>query len=89
MIRGRNRILGPDHEDTLLSKHNCAIILDKLQRFGEAKKMEEEVLRGRVQVLGPSHRDTLQSKFNYGITLKNLQQYDEAKKQLRTVVILS
>lgn len=44
VIQGRERILGPNHKDTLDSKHSYAVTLQKLNRFKESESLFLEVI---------------------------------------------
>jgi tetratricopeptide (TPR) repeat protein/tRNA A-37 threonylcarbamoyl transferase component Bud32 len=56
--------LGPDHPDTLRSRHNLAIAYDDAGQAAEAIALHESTLRLREEKLGPDHPDTLASRHN-------------------------
>ncbi|WP_189428446.1 tetratricopeptide repeat protein, partial [Streptomyces thermoviolaceus] len=58
------RILGPDHPDTLTSRHNLAIALYAMGRHQEAADLHQRNLTDRERILGPDHPDTLTSRNN-------------------------
>jgi len=58
------RVLGPDHPDTLASRHNLANAYRPAGRVAEAIGLYEQVLADRERVLGPDHPSTLASRHN-------------------------
>jgi tetratricopeptide (TPR) repeat protein len=53
------RVLGPDHPETLHAAHSLAAAYRAAGRVAEAIPLIEQTLVGRVRVLGPDHPDTL------------------------------
>jgi serine/threonine protein kinase len=53
--------LGPDHPETLRSRHNLARSYHDLGRYTDALELHEETLAVQKARLGPDHPDTLQS----------------------------
>ena len=60
----RERVLGPNHPDTLISRINLANAYRQAGRTGEAITLLEQALAARERVLGPDHLDTLKSRNN-------------------------
>jgi len=58
------RLLGPDHPDTLASRHNLAGAYESAGRLREAIAVYERNLADCERLLGPGHRDTLASRHN-------------------------
>ena len=58
------RILGPDHPDTLGSRNNLAAAYQAAGRVGAAIPLFEQVLAARERLLGPDHPDTLGARNN-------------------------
>ena len=58
------RVLGPDHPDTLASRNNLANAYVAAGRAGEAIPLFEQTLADCERVLGPDHPDTLTSRNN-------------------------
>ncbi|MGW3692305.1 tetratricopeptide repeat protein, partial [Streptomyces sp. NPDC005149] len=56
------RVLGPDHPDTLLSRHNLAGAYESAGDLGRAIPLYERTLADSERVLGPDHPDTLLSR---------------------------
>ena len=58
------RVLGPDHPDTLTSRNNLAYAYESAGDLGKAIPLYEQTLADRERVLGPDHPDTLTSRNN-------------------------
>ena len=65
----RQRGLGEDHPDTLISKNNLAGVLRQQGRLDEAEFLEECIVEARERLLGPEHLDTLAARANLAATL--------------------
>ena len=63
-LAARERVLGPDHPNTLHSRNNLAIAYQDAGRLDEAISLHEQTLAARERVLGPDHPDTLTSRNN-------------------------
>ena len=61
------RVLGPDHPDTLTSRDNLANAYQDAGRTGEAITLHEQTLTDRERVLGPDHPNTLTSRGNLAL----------------------
>jgi tetratricopeptide (TPR) repeat protein len=79
-LRGRRRVLGPAHPDTLISMNNLAATLQSQNRNAEAQKLYEEVIDIRERTLGRDHPSTLLSIKNLAVILMNQGQLAEARK---------
>jgi hypothetical protein len=64
LLADQERVLGPDHPDTLASRNNLANAYRDAGRTGEAISLHEQALAARECVLGPDHPDTLLSRSN-------------------------
>ena len=62
LVADQERVLGPDHPDTLSSRNNLADAYRIAGRTGEAISLHEQTLAARERVLGPDHPDTLTSR---------------------------
>ena len=62
LVAASERVLGPDHPDTLASRNNLAIAYQAAGRLDEAISLHEQTLAARERVLGPDHPDTLNSR---------------------------
>ncbi len=58
------RLLGPDHPDTLNSRNSLAAAYLAAGRVADAIPLFEQILAGRERRLGPDHSDTLTSRNN-------------------------
>ncbi|MEU7570535.1 FxSxx-COOH system tetratricopeptide repeat protein [Micromonospora sp. NPDC049240] len=64
LVTERERILGPDHPDTLTSRNDLATAYVSVDRTAEAIPLHEQTLADRERVLGPDHPSTLMSRNN-------------------------
>ena len=64
LLADLERVLGPDHPDTLTSRNNLADAYRDAGRAAEAIPLHERTLADRERVLGPDHPDTLTSRNN-------------------------
>ena len=69
-LAGRERALGPDHPDTLLSVNNLAYLLQAKGDVAAAEPLYRRALAGRERALGPDHPDTLLSVNNLAYLLQ-------------------
>jgi RNA polymerase sigma factor (sigma-70 family) len=58
------RLLGPDHRDTLNSRNSLAAAYLAAGRVSDAIPLFEQILAARERLLGPDHSDTLTSRNN-------------------------
>ena len=79
-LLGNERLLGPNHADTLKTVNNLANLLAQQSKLEEAKKLYEKALLGRERLLGPNHADTLTTVNNLAILLRNQGKLEDAKK---------
>ena len=63
-LADRERVLGPDHPDTLTSRNNLAYAYVAAGRAAEAIPLYERTLADQERVLGPDHPGTLASRDN-------------------------
>jgi hypothetical protein len=59
-----SRLLGPDHPDTLTTRHNLAAWRGQAGDPAGAAAATERLLADRLRVLGPDHPDTLATRAN-------------------------
>jgi tetratricopeptide (TPR) repeat protein len=64
LLADQERVLGPDHPDTLGSRNNLALAYQAAGRAAEAIPLHERTLADRERTLGPDHLDTLASRNN-------------------------
>jgi serine/threonine protein kinase/Flp pilus assembly protein TadD len=76
----RRRALGPDHQDTLLSMNDLAVLYANRGRYAEAERLHVEALEGQRRVLGSEHGDTLRSMINLAVVHGRNGRYAEAEQ---------
>ncbi|WP_367136801.1 MULTISPECIES: serine/threonine-protein kinase [Streptomyces] len=74
----RERLLGPDHPDTLTSRYEAAFALSALGRPGEALREYARAAAGRERALGPDHPATLAARQETAYVLGQLGRHYEA-----------
>ncbi|MFD6247253.1 tetratricopeptide repeat protein, partial [Streptomyces roseolus] len=62
LITDRTRVLGPDHPDTLASRHDYAYCTGKAGDAADARDLYADIVADRTRVLGPDHEGTLLSR---------------------------
>jgi tetratricopeptide (TPR) repeat protein/tRNA A-37 threonylcarbamoyl transferase component Bud32 len=83
-LAARQRILGEDNADTLLSLNDKGVLLEEQGKFAEAEKCYREAYEKRRRLLGEDSRDTITSLGNLGNFLRNRGNFAEAEPLLRT-----
>ncbi len=78
LVADQERILGPDHPDTLTVRNNLANAYQDAGRTDEAITLHEQDLAARERVLGPDHPDTLASRDNLALAYRDAGRLDEA-----------
>ena len=78
LVADQERVLGPDHPDTLASRNNLAVAYRDAGRLDEAISLHEQTLAARERVLGPDHPDTLNSRNNLAVAYRAAGRLDEA-----------
>jgi tetratricopeptide (TPR) repeat protein len=74
------RILGPDHPNTLSAAGNLANMLYAAGAFAAARSLQEQLLAQMQRVLGPDHPDTVKITGNLANTLLAQGDFDAARK---------
>ena len=64
----RNKILGPEHPETLRSMNNLASTYWNQGRYEEAEKLNVQVREAHKRILGPEHPHTLRSMYHLDMT---------------------
>jgi Tetratricopeptide repeat len=64
LLPDSERVLGPDHPDTLNSRNNLAHAYGAAGRAAEAIPLHQRTLADYERILGPDHPDTLNSRDN-------------------------
>ncbi|WP_189316891.1 serine/threonine-protein kinase [Streptomyces brasiliensis] len=76
------RVLGPDHPDTIQSRHMHAFYLDIADKPAEAAPLMAAVVTDRRRILGPDHEETLRSEQLHALFLGKSGEYAEAARLL-------
>jgi tetratricopeptide (TPR) repeat protein len=72
------RVLGPDHPDTLDARNSLATAYQAADRAADAIPLFEHILVAQERVLGPKHPDTLTSQTNLAATYQHVGRFAEA-----------
>ncbi|KAL9630085.1 MAG: hypothetical protein Q9164_006593 [Protoblastenia rupestris] len=78
-LDGREKVLGKEHPDTLMSVSNLALVLQYQGKYDEAEQINRQALDGREKVLGKEHPDTLTSVYCLAYLLRQQQKYRMAR----------
>ncbi|KAL1992613.1 hypothetical protein VTN49DRAFT_4645 [Thermomyces lanuginosus] len=78
-LDGQEKMLGPDHPDTLHSVSNLGNTFCIQGQYEKAEELHRRALKGREEVLGPDHIHTLYSVLNLGNVFINQGQYERAE----------
>jgi hypothetical protein len=70
LIEDLERVLGPDHPDTLSARNSLAVAYRAAGRAADAIRMHEKTLAAREQVRGPDHPSTLSSRNNLAVAYR-------------------
>ena len=74
----QERVLGPDHFDTLTARNNLAGAYKDVGRFGEAIELYKRVLADQERILAPDHPDTLTARNNLAVAYRYVGRFGEA-----------
>ena len=72
--------LGDDHEHTWATAHYLAWALRYMDRYAEARELDEDSLAYRRRVQGEDHPDTLSSANSLAVDLRYLGEYESARE---------
>jgi hypothetical protein len=78
LIGDLERVLGPDHPDTLTVQSNLAAAYRDAGRFTDAILLFERTLAARERVLGPDHLDTLKVQSNLAAAYRDAGRFTDA-----------
>jgi tetratricopeptide (TPR) repeat protein len=78
LIADLERVLGPDHPDTLNARNSLAAAYQAAGRAADAISLFEHVLVAQERVLGPKHPGTLTSQNNLAATYQDAGRFAEA-----------
>ena len=82
-VEARERVLGPEHPDTLTSVSHLGWLFESQAKYEEAEAMHRRALEGREKVLGPEHPHTLTSVNQLGSLFESQGKYEEAEAMHR------
>ena len=68
-LETREKVLRPEHPDTLTSVSNLGLVLSSQGEYEEAEAMHRRALEGYEKVLRPKHPHTLISICNLALAL--------------------
>ena len=88
VIELRSRVLGPEHPDTLASRHRLIYALNEEEKHVEAEAEARQVVKLREKILGSEHPDTLLSRYNLATALYHEGKFAEAERLYRAVIKL-
>jgi tetratricopeptide (TPR) repeat protein len=80
VLETRQRVLGPDNNDTLSVRSDLANNLDTQGNHAEAETMERDILERRRRTLGPDNAYTLASMDTLALILTGEKRFAEAEK---------
>ncbi|MEU6632132.1 tetratricopeptide repeat protein [Streptomyces parvus] len=78
VLDNESRVLGPDHPDTLTSRNNYALALNRLGEHRQAADLYLRVVADSERLLGPDDPDTLTSRNNHALALNRLGEHRQA-----------
>ncbi|KAI9766209.1 MAG: hypothetical protein M1839_005011 [Geoglossum umbratile] len=84
----REKMLGPEHPDTLNGMNIVAVALDSQGKYKAAEEMHRQALELRRKVLGPEHPGTLTSMNDLAGVLSNQGKYKAAEEMHRQALEL-
>ncbi|MET7686013.1 serine/threonine-protein kinase [Streptomyces sp. NPDC005423] len=82
----RERLLGPDHPDTVASRYEIGFALSRTGRAADALSEYTRVARIRDHVLGADHPDTLAARQEMAFVLGRLGRHFEAHQEYTAVL---
>jgi tetratricopeptide (TPR) repeat protein len=82
-VEVREKVLGPEHPDTLTSVSYFGSVLESQGKYVAAEAMHRRALEGEEKVLGPEHPDTLTSVSDLGRVLERQGKYEAAEAMHR------
>ncbi|KAH8704321.1 kinesin light chain 1 [Phaeosphaeriaceae sp. PMI808] len=83
----REKSLGEEHSQTLMSMNDVGLALGDQGRYEEAESMNRQTLTRREKVVGPEHPDTLTSMNNLALVLGRQGKYEEAESMNRQTLV--
>ncbi|WP_369147404.1 tetratricopeptide repeat protein [Streptomyces sp. R44] len=87
VLAARERLLGPEHPETLAARADLGSFLRQAGRIVEAIALQERVVDECERVLGPDHPDTLTARAALGYSFYEMGRTDEAIALEEQVVV--
>jgi tetratricopeptide (TPR) repeat protein len=88
VLAEQERILGPEHPDTMTTRHYLAAALFFQGKYDQAETEYRAVLQLREKILGPEHPDTLKTRNNLALALDYQAKYADAEPEYRELLRL-
>ncbi|GAC1685764.1 MAG: hypothetical protein PVS3B1_25790 [Ktedonobacteraceae bacterium] len=86
-LAARERLLGPEHPDTLGSLNNLANLYDDQGKYDLAEPLYQRALAAHERILGPEHPDTLRSLNNLASLYADQGTYDLAQPLFQRALV--
>ncbi|KAK7177600.1 TPR domain protein (kinesin light chain) [Paraphaeosphaeria sporulosa] len=77
-MRARRKVLGQEHEDTVLSMEMVGLVYNLEGQWDAAEELQVQVTETRKSKLGPDHPDTLTSMANLATTYMSEGRWEQA-----------
>lgn len=79
VVNERRKSLGVDHSDYLITRHQRAVSLSRMNRCQEALQEQTVVMGAQANLLGRSHVDTITSRYTLAGIHHSFNRLDEAE----------
>ncbi len=86
VLKDRERVLGPEHPDTIDSMTDLSTAYHRLGRFAEAEDQERRIIAIRTRVWGADHPSTLAAKANLAVDLGAQEKMQESERLNRELL---
>lgn len=86
LLEEQLRHLGPDHADTLMTRHVLAREIAFQGGFKQAIPLYQDLIQDREKALGPRHRDTLASRHNLALCHAESGNHEIAMAMYRALI---
>ena len=88
LLKEQTDRLGPEHVDTLATRHLLARRIAENSGSAQAIPLYEQLVIDRSRVLGERHRDTLTSRHNLALCLAWCDQIESSRTMFEDVIRL-
>ena len=86
VVADRERVLGPDHLDTVRARYSLGAAYQRTGKAVAAERFYEQARLGFERLLGPRHPDALRSRAELARIYTQLGRYGDARALLRDTV---